>query len=190
MRERGALMRNIVGAGALLAVTAALLVILGPGLGPDLEGTALFGVGLGAVAALVPDRTPWTRLGGTIAGLVVAMIGYVIRAALLPDTAAGRSVAVLITVILCVVIAAATLGRLPLWTLLLGAAAFAGAYEATYAAAPPELTSTAPDTAATLLLTLGVGFLVASLVAPRGEQPPGTPTATSSTDTKVRETVQ
>ncbi len=56
--------------------------------------------------------------------------------------------------------------RLPLWTTLLGTAALTGAYEFTYAAAPPELATTSVSTATTLLFNVAVGFLAAALVAP------------------------
>ena len=68
---------------------------------------ALLGAALGAVVALVPDRTPLVRLGGFAAGFVAAFIGYVLRAALLPDTSAGRAVAVVIVLLLCVGVSAA-----------------------------------------------------------------------------------
>jgi hypothetical protein len=106
------------------------------------------------------------RLAGFGAGFVAAWIGYVIRATLLPDTAGGRAVAVGIVVLLCVATTAATMNRLPLWSTLLGTAALAGAYEFTYAAAPPELASTSVTTATTLLINVAVGFLAAAIFAP------------------------
>jgi hypothetical protein len=69
-------------------------------------------------------------------------------------------------VVVCVAITAATMNRLPLWTTLLGTAALTGAYEFTYAAAPPEVATTSMSTATTLLFTLAIGFLAAALVAP------------------------
>jgi hypothetical protein len=90
----------------------------------------------------------------------------VVRAAMLPDTAGGRAVAVGLIVLLCVAITAVTMDRLPLWTTLLGTAALTGAYEFTYAAAPPELATTSVSTATTLLFNVAVGFLAAALVAP------------------------
>jgi hypothetical protein len=153
-------------AGVVLAVAAMLVVALSAQLGLDLESTALLGAALGAVVALVPDRTPSARLAGFAAGFVVAWVGYVLRAAFLPDTTSGRAVATGVVVLLCVAVAAVTRERLPLWTTLLGTAALTGAYEFTYAAAPPELASTSLSTATTLLLNVAVGFLAASVVTP------------------------
>lgn len=187
-------MRRTLLAGVVLAVAAVLVVVVSSAFDLELESVALLGAALGAVVALVPDRTPLVRLGGFAAGFVAAWIGYVVRAALLPDSAGGRAVAVGLVVLLCVGITAASMNRLPLWTTLLGTAALAGAYEFTYAAAPPELASTSVSTATTLLLNVAVGFLAAALVAPsedRGaprhkdeaETPPADEAVTTSTST-------
>jgi hypothetical protein len=159
-------MRKTLLAGLALTVAAVLVVLLSATFDLELESVALLGVAMGAVLALVPDRTPAVRLAGFFGGFVAAWVGYLVRAALLPDTAGGRSVAVALVVVLCVAITAATMNRLPLWTTLLGTAALTGAYEFTYAAAPPEVATTSMSTATTLLFTLAIGFLAAALVAP------------------------
>ena len=157
--------RNLL-AGLCLAVAAGLLVLVGAWRDLDLESVALFGAAVGAIVALVPDRTPLVRLGGFAVGFVAALLGYVLRAMVLPDTSAGRAVAVVFVLLLCVGVSAAAVDRLPLWTLLLGTAGLVGAYEFTYAAAPPELLTTAVDTATSLFLSLAVGFFAASLASP------------------------
>jgi hypothetical protein len=158
--------RRTLMAGVVLAVAAVLVVLISSSLDLELESVALLGGALGAVVALVPDRTPWVRLGGFAGGFVAAWIGYAVRAALLPDSAGGRAVAVGMVVLLCVGLTAATMNRLPLWTTLLGTAALTGAYEFTYAAAPPEMASTSLSTATTLLLNVAVGFVAGSIFAP------------------------
>lgn len=157
--------RNLL-SGLVLAVAAVLVVVLSAAFDLELESVALLGAALGAVVALVPDRTPAARLAGSAAGFAVAWVGYAARAALLPHTEAGRAVAVGVVVLLCTAICALTMGRLPLWSVLLGTAALAGGYEFTYAVAPPELMDTSLSAATTLLLTVGIGFLAASLVGP------------------------
>lgn len=163
--------RNIV-SGLCLAAAAGLIVVVSAAFDLGLESVALLGGALGAVVVLVPDRTAGIRLGGFAAGLVVAWLGYIVRAAGLPDSAAGRAVAVMVVVLVCVGLNAATRDRLPLWTLLLGLAGFAGAYEFTYDQAPQELLSTSVSTATTLLFNIAAGFLAASALAPtlRGGQ--------------------
>jgi hypothetical protein len=159
-------MRKSLLVGVVLASAAGLMVLLGSALDLELESVALLGGALGAVVALVPDRTALTRLGGFAAGFVAAWIGYVVRAAVLPDTSSGRAVAVVVTVLLCTAVALATRERLPLWTLLLGTAALTGAYEFIYAAAPPELMTTSVSTATTLFLSVSLGFAAGLLGTP------------------------
>lgn len=164
-------MRRTLLVGGVLAVSAFLVVVLSNLFDLELDSVTLLGVAVGAVVALVPDRSPWMRLAGFVAGIVVAWIGFFIRAALLPDTATGRALTVGLVVLLCTLIAAASMERLPLWTLLVGAAALSGAYEYTYAAAPPEVATTSVTAVTTLLVASAVGFLVVALTAPRGDTP-------------------
>jgi hypothetical protein len=159
-------MRKTLVAGATLAVAATLVVLISAALDLDLESVALLGAALGAVVALVPDRSALERVAGFVAGFVVGFLGYVLRVTSLPDSAGGRAVAVGVVVLLCVAIAAATLGRVPLWSVLLGAASVAGAYEFTYTEAPSQLPTTAVSTATTLLFNVAVGFAAAAVFAP------------------------
>jgi len=181
--------RNLL-AGLCLAVAAGLLVMIGAVLDLDLESVALFGAALGAVVALVPDRTPLVRLGGFAAGFVAAFIGYVLRAVMLPDTSAGRAVAVVIVLLLCVGVSAAARDRLPLWTLLLGTAGLVGAYEFTYAAAPPELMTSSVDTATALFLSLAVGFFAAGLASTGPARRTGRAASAPTADERVHPTSQ
>jgi hypothetical protein len=162
-------MRRSFLSGLTLAVAAVLVVVVSATFDLELESVALLGAALGAVVALVPDRGPAARLAGFGLGLVIAWGGYIIRAQFMPDTSSGRAVAVGLVVVLCTLVAALSAERLPLWSVLLGTGAFAGAYEFTYNAAPPELLDSSLSTATTLLLTVGIGFLAAALVAPEGD---------------------
>lgn len=167
-------MRRTVLVGAVLTVAATLVVLLSSWLDLKLEPVALLGVALGAVVALVPDRTPVMRLVGFLAGFGVAWVGYLLRAGVFPDSAGGRAVTVALVLGLCVAVAAASMGRIPLWSTFLGAAAMAGAYEYTFAAAAPEVLTTSPSAATSLLLTAGVGFALVSLLDPRPTDAPAT----------------
>jgi hypothetical protein len=158
--------RNTLYAGAVLALAAMIAVLAGSALDLDLESVALLGAAMGAVIALVPDRTPLIRLAGFSAGFVIGWVGYIIRAQFMPDTSAGRTVAVGVVVMLCVAVAALSVDRITLWTVILGAGAFAGAYEFTYNAAPPEILTTSLSTATTMAFNVALGFLAGALVAP------------------------
>lgn len=159
--------RNLL-SGLVLAGAAVLVVALSATLDLELEAVALLGAALGAVIALVPDRGPLARLTGFGVGFILAWAGYAARAALLPDTSSGRAVAVGLVVFGCTLVAALSRDRVPLWSLLLGTAALAGGYEFTYTEAPSQLMDTSVSSATTLLLTVGLGFLAASVVAPAG----------------------
>jgi hypothetical protein len=172
--------RNLL-TGLLLAAAAVLAVALSATFDLELESFALLGAALGAVVALVPDQGPFARLAGFTGGFVIAWAGYIVRAQYLPDASSGRAVAAALVVIACTALAVASVERLPLWSVLLGAGAFAGAYEFTYTAAPPELLETSVSTATTMLLTVGIGFLAAAVAAPstgaRGAAPVAPPRA-------------
>ncbi|HSV40995.1 MAG TPA: hypothetical protein VLI04_19700 [Nocardioidaceae bacterium] len=159
-------MRKLLLVGVLLAFAAAAAIGASAILDLELESVALLGAAMGAVIALVPDRTLLTRIVGFASGFVIAWFGYIVRAAWMPDTSAGRAVAAAIVVFACVAVVAATLERIPLWAPLLGAGAFAGAYEFTYNVAPPELMTTSVSTATTMLFNVGVGLLAGVLAGP------------------------
>ena len=162
-------------------MAAALLILASDWLDLELEAVALFGVVMGAIAAIVPSASAAGRLVGFLAGFAVAWVGFLARAAMLPDTSAGRAVAAAAIVLVCTGIAVAGVRFTRLWAVLLGAAAFTGAYEYTYNAAPPEVLTTSVSTATSLLLSAGVGWLAASWLAPElptptsrsGSQPDG-----------------
>ena len=162
-------MRRYILAGVTLAVLTTLLVVLSDALGLDTEGVALLGGALGGALGLVPDRSPAQRAGAFLIGFVVAWAGYALRAAVLPDATAGRAVAVLVVLLVCLAVGAATRGRLPLWATLLGAAAMAGAYETTYAADPTAFLSSSATTATSILVAAGAGFVATALLGPQIE---------------------
>jgi hypothetical protein len=162
-------MRRFILAGLFLAVATTLLVVLSDALGLDTEGVALLGGALGGALGLVPDRSPAQRAGAFIAGFLVAWVGYGLRAAVLPDSTAGRAIAVLAVLLVCLVVAAATRGRMPLWAMLLGTAAMAGAYETTYAADPSAFLTSSAATATSILVAAGAGFVATSLLGPQVE---------------------
>src|SRR4051795_10164241 len=157
--------------GAGLAVAVALLVDHAAQLGPDMTNVALLGAALGAVAGLVPDGTPFTRIAGAFVGMVLAQVGYGVRAALLPDIPAGRAIAAAVVVLALAAVAAATRNRIKLWSLLLGAGAFVGAYETAYVASPTTFVADSFAMATAVSLGAAVGFAVASLVSAFSAQP-------------------
>lgn len=173
MRASVRTMSRTVFAGVLLALAVAAVMTVGTSLQLQLSAYALAGVLVGGVAALVPDRSLVGRLVGVAAGVAVAWAGFVVRAAVMPDTSAGRTVAAVVTVLLATVIA--LVPRVPLWAVLLGVAAFAAAYESTYAAAPPEIMSTSVDAITGLGVAMVAGFMVSALPGVTAPAAPSAP---------------
>lgn len=164
-------MRKSLLAGGTVVLAAALAVLFGAPFGLELETYALIGVAMGAVVALVPDGRPGLRLAGFASGVLVMWVGYLVRAALLPDTVGGRAAATLLVLALCVAVAAVAARRIPMWSTFAGAATLFGAYEATFAAAPPEVATTSVTALTAVAFTAALGFLAASFVAPDAATP-------------------
>ena len=159
-------MRRDIYIGVSLAVAILIAMLVSAWLDLDLEATILVGAVAGAVVGLVPDRSTAMRLAGFAAGFVLGWVSYLLRASQLPDTDGGRAVAVALVVLLCLAVTLASKGRVPYWVTLLGAAAFSGAYEFTYAEAPPEVVSTSLTVATAMIVNVAIGFLAVAWVGP------------------------
>lgn len=186
-------MRRTLLAGLLLVLFTGLTIFVGEALDLEVESVALLGVATGAIVALVPDQTVSRRLAAFALGFVAAYVGYLVRAAVTPDTSAGRAVAAAFIVLLCVGVFAISVGRLPLWAALLGGASLAGAYEFTYTQAATRVLDTSVSTASALLLCIAVGFVVAAATGPSPRDAaaadPAPPSA-SDTDTPLNEMME
>jgi len=152
-------MKSLAIKGAVLALFGALTIGLGELLGLDLDQVALLGVALGGVIGLVPDRSQTERIVGFLAGFGLAWIGFAVRAAVLPDTSLARAIVVFMMILAAMGISMASASRLPLWSLLVGAAAMVGAYEQTYADTPSLFATESPTAATTVLLAAAMGVL-------------------------------
>ncbi len=174
-------MRRTAIGGAILAVVAFLLILFGDALDLDLEKVALTGAALGAVVALVPDRQPLFRGLGFAGGFLVGWGGYALRAGYLPDTSLGRALAALFVLLVLMGISVATGTRVPLWSLLTGAAAMTAAYETTFMITPSAFPYESPTAATQMAMAAGIGYLAASFLgaaveADRDEHPHEHPT--------------
>ena len=157
--------------GAVIAVFGALTIAFGQAFGLELDQVALLGVALGAVIGLVPDRSNVQRIAAFLVGFMFAWIGYGVRAAVLPDSATGRALAILLVIVLCMAIAAVAEGRFPLWAMLVGVAAMVGSYETTYIESPSQFVAQSPTAATTVLLAAAIGHLATMLLGSKiGQQ--------------------
>lgn len=163
-------MLRILAGGLLLAVLTGLVALFS---GPlTLEAT--WPLVLGAAVALAPGRRGGGRYAAFGVGLAASWLGFLMRVQVLPASPTGRALGVAIPVAVVAVCAALTVARLPLWVGLAGLAAFAGAYDAAFVAAPTEFASASVSAMTSVLLASAIGALGAVLVAPAavGAQPP------------------
>lgn len=148
---------------AVLAVAVVLVIAVSAALDLEIESYALAGVLAGGVVGLIPERSAFARLAAFAVGFVAAWVGFVLRAALLPDSDAGRAVAAIVTLLICAVAVAAGRTRLPLSAMLVGVVIFGAAYEAAFVAAEAEVATTSLDAATSLVMAVAVGFTFAVL---------------------------
>lgn len=161
-------MRRTLLIGAILALFAFLLIDHGGHLGLSDTFMVLLGASLGAVVGLVPDQSPLLRAAAFVIGFAVAVLGYALRAGVLPDIPMGHAVAAAAVVVVVTLVAAGSGNRLPLWTQLVGVAAFVGAYETLYTQTPTAFLSQWLPAGTTVLLAAAFGFLGASLATEIG----------------------
>jgi hypothetical protein len=152
------LLRTVIG-GAVVAVIAGVLAIVGPSIGLDTLWPFLFA----AAVALASGPAIASRVGALALGAVVAFVTNAIYAGFVPQTSLTRALMVVLGVGLLTVAAALTGGLLPLWAGLAGYALFAGYYGPTYADSPTTFAADAPVALVTVLLAAGVGAIVAIL---------------------------
>jgi hypothetical protein len=156
-------MKRTVIAGLALAVAAVLAVYLGDALNLGLSNP-LLGVGAAGALALAPGGHKVGRLVGFVIGVVIALVGYGVSAQFLPASSTGSMVQAVVVLVLVTVAALASMGRMPLWSVLLGMATYVGAYDFIYNDKPYDFLKSAPDTLGALLVTAGLGYLAAALV--------------------------
>ncbi len=149
--------------GLALAVVAYVAVYLGDALNLGLPNP-LLGVAAGGVLALAPGGHKLGRLGGFLVGVVLALAGYGVNAQFMPASSGGVAVTAALTLLLATGAAALSMGRMPLWSVLLGVAGFAGAYDYIYNDKPYDFLNSSVQTLGTFLVVFGLGYLAAALV--------------------------
>ncbi|NQU36128.1 MAG: hypothetical protein HQ526_00850 [Actinobacteria bacterium] len=151
-------MKRIFVLGTLLAVFTFLAVVLGSWAQLGLDNV-LFATGCGALLGLIPDKSPGVRIGAFFLGFFIGALGYLFRAAVLPDSYLAQGIAAFFGIMIVTLICGLTRGRLPFWGAILGLIAITGAYNATFTAAPYDFIQSALATIGSLLLCAGVGML-------------------------------
>lgn len=151
--------------GAVVLVLAALVAAGGGMIGITTVWPVLLGVAVGLAA---PPAT-LGRIAAFVVGAIASWGAMALGAALLPQSGLADAIALLVGLAIIVIIAAVTADQVPLWTGLVGYAAFAGLYEPIFAANPTLFLTESPVALVTVLLAGALGLAVASfasLVAP------------------------
>lgn len=175
--------------GALLAVAVVAVIGVSSAMDLEIEPYALAGVLAGGVVALIPERSAFARLGAFVIGFVASWIGFILRAALMPDSEGGRAVAALITLAICLLAVAISRTRLPLVAMLVGVALLAAAYETSFVANEAEVAQTSMDALTALLVAVAVGFGVAVLAGTRSVAVAAAPVAPVAPAAPVSDTI-
>jgi hypothetical protein len=146
--------------GAVVALLAALLAVVGSTLGI----TTLWPILLAVAVGIAAGHVTLGRAAAYILGIVISWVVMAIGAAALPQTGVADAIAVMIGVAILTGIGVVSAGRVPLWAGLAGYAAFAAFYEPIYAANPTLFLSESPVAMVTVLLAAALGIAIASVV--------------------------
>jgi hypothetical protein len=152
-------MTRIVITGAVVALLAALLAVVGSPLGI----TTLWPVLLAVAVGLAAGHVTLGRVLAYVVGVVVSWVAMAVGAAALPQTGLSDAIVVVLGVVLLTAVAAVSGGRAPLWAGLAGFAAFAAYYEPIYAANPTLFLSESPVALITVLLAGALGIAIATI---------------------------
>lgn len=155
-------MKRIFVIGGLLSVFTFLAVVLGAWAQRGLDNV-LFATGCGALLGLYQQKSPGMRIGAFFLGFIVGWLGYVLRAAFLPDSYVAEGIAAFIGIAIVTIVCGLTRGKLPLWGAILGLIAITGAYNSTFTAAPYDFVSSSLATTGALLAAAGIGMLAVVL---------------------------
>lgn len=152
-------MTRTVVSGAVIVVAAALVAAF-----HDVIGiTQVWPFVLAVAVGLAASATPLGRAAGFTLGVLVGFIVAALRAGFMPDTTATTVILVVVAVVVAIIVGAVSFGRVPMWTVLAGYAAFAGLYGPVYVENPTLFASEAPVELVSLLLATAVGFIAAML---------------------------
>lgn len=146
----------------LLAAFAAAAILLGSWANLD-RGSLVLTAGCGAILGLIPTGSPAARIGAFVMGIVIAWVGYGVRAALLPDNPVAEALVAFAAIALVGVVGAATRGRVPVIAALLGLVAMTGGYDADFVTAPYNFISDSIASVGAVLAGAAVGMLAVML---------------------------
>lgn len=142
--------------GAVLAVVAVLIAVVGPSIGI----TELWPFLLAAGVAIAPGGSALGRSASFAVGALIGWGVFALRAGVLPAGTTTEVLLALAGVALVTLVALVSFGRMPLWAGLAGGAAFLGLYTPVNAANPTLFLSESPLSLGAVLVAAGIAALV------------------------------
>lgn len=152
---------------ALAVVTAigCLIVYLGVGFfGDDALKFSSVVVGAGAAAAYLPGGVALSRAIYLLVGTLAGALGFAAGAMAFPDNNRGVFFGALVPILLSAIIAMWSRKQEVFITLMLGAGAFGASYTTAFFTDPQSLNYTLPIALGQVIVTLGIGYLLAAIV--------------------------
>lgn len=162
-------MRRVFMFGVACAAMAFIVMAFAQSLALPIQNV-LSGLAMGAALGLIRTHSPLARISAFLVGLVVGIVFFLLRAALLPGTWLGNAIAVVVVILVMTLISGLTSDRLPLWAMFMAAALFAASYGVNFEATEWLILQQLPATAAGLLFSVAAGFVVALLAEWRVER--------------------
>jgi hypothetical protein len=152
--------------GVACSVMAVIVIIGGQLLDLNFQNV-LVGIAAGAVLGLVRIGSPVARFGAFLIGFATGAVFYLLKSLVFPQTWAGNTIAVVLTIMLLTLVSTLTRDRIALWAMFVGTLVFTAAYDGFFNATPWLVTSQGPVIAGGILLCVAAGFLVTLLVEVR-----------------------
>ncbi len=163
--------------GAVVALVAAVLAVVGSSIGIDTLWPLLLAAAIGLATA---SGSTVGRVAAFVSGAVLGAVVFAVQAALLPQATSATILLVVLGIALVTGVGIVSAGHLPMWAALAGYAAFNGLYAPIFADTPTRFLAQAPVSLATLLLSAAFGGAAAMVVDLLAGPEPGSGVAAAS----------
>jgi hypothetical protein len=166
-------MRRAILAGVALGLAAGLLFVYHDALRLTVAWPVILGFALWGAVGREGSRGLMVAIGAAV-GVAVGYAAYAVVAELLPVTNLSLGISVGLGVGVLALVGVLAGDRLPLASLLLGFAAFAGLFEPLWAESPANFRSHGLETLTVAILGVLIGALVVTAIRALGDRMPGT----------------
>lgn len=146
--------------GIATALIGGLGLWIGGMLGMSFQNT-IMGVGGGLIAGSVLIGSPLGRLAGLVIGFLLGVFFDAMRLGLLPGgvSVLGVAVALMVMLLVATLVSGLSVGRISMWSMLLGALTFVAGFNSVLVTTPWSATQQLPSQFFSLLAMAAIGFL-------------------------------